>query len=311
MTPPFAPVPETLGTSEPERDRQAQRRTTKRVRERRRPSHYVLPVWTGLVILWTVMPIAVMVVYSFNKSPNQRATFHWYGFTTYWYRHVFQIPDLTNALIHSLVVASVSTAIATVIGVPMAMALARHRFWGRSLIDATVFVDIAAPSVVVGASLLALFLTLNISRGLMTIIIAHVAFNVAFVIIVVRARILGLDRSIERAAADLGAGPWTAFQKVLLPLIMPGILAGAMLCFAMSIDDFIITEFVAGQTLTFPLWVYGSVKVGIPPQVFVMGTMIFLFGVALALVNVYMARRTARAEASALRVAAAAAATGA
>ena len=281
------------------------------LRERRGPSYYLLPVWTGLVILWTVVPIAVMVVYSFNKSPNQRETFHWYGFTTYWYRHVFQIPDLTNALMHSLIVASASTAIATLIGVPMAMALARHRFWGRTLIDATVFVDIAAPSVVVGASLLALFLTLNIGRGLITIIIAHVAFNVAFVIIVVRARIIGLDRSIERAAADLGAGPWTTFQKVLLPLILPGILAGAMLCFAMSIDDFIITEFVAGQTLTFPLWVYGSVKVGIPPQVFVMGTMIFVFGVALALINVYVARRTARAEASAMRVAAAAAAAGA
>lgn len=282
-----------------------------RRRERRGPSHYILPLWTALVILWTVVPIIVMIVYSFNRSPNQRETFHWYGFTTYWYRHVFQIPDLTNALVHSIEVACASTLIATLIGVPMAMALARHRFFGRTVVDATVFVDIAAPSVVVGASLLALFLTLNISRGLITIIIAHVAFNVAFVIIVVRARIVGLDRSIERAAADLGAGPWTSFQKVLLPLILPGILAGAMLCFAMSIDDFIITEFVAGQTLTFPLWVYGSVKVGIPPQVFVMGTMIFVFGVVLALVNVYVARRAARAAASAMQVAAAAAAAGA
>jgi spermidine/putrescine transport system permease protein len=283
----------------------------RRVRERHGPSHYILPVWTGLVILWTIIPIIVMIVYSFNKSPNQRETFHWYGFTTYWYRHVFQIPDLTNALVHSIEVACASTLIATLIGVPMAMALARHRFRGRTLVDATVFVDIAAPSVVVGASLLALFLTLNIDRGLVTIIIAHVAFNVAFVIIVVRARIVGLDRSIERAAADLGAGPWTTFQKVLFPLILPGILAGAMLCFAMSIDDFIITEFVAGQTLTFPLWVYGSVKVGIPPQVFVMGTMIFVFGVALALINVYVARRAAKAETSATRLAAAAAAAGA
>jgi spermidine/putrescine transport system permease protein len=308
VTPPLGAA---TGFVEAEPGRGAPAQAGRRVRARRGASHYVLPLWTGLVILWTVIPIIVMVVYSFNKSPNQRETFHWYGFTTYWYQHVFQIPDLTNALVHSIEVACASTAIATLIGVPMAMALARHRFWGRTLIDATVFVDIAAPSVVVGASLLALFLTLNISRGLVTIIIAHVAFNVAFVIIVVRARIVGLDRSIERAAADLGAGPWTSFQKVLLPLILPGILAGAMLCFAMSIDDFIITEFVAGQTLTFPLWVYGSVKVGIPPQVFVMGTMIFIFGVALALVNVYVARRSARSEAAANRVAAAAAAAGA
>jgi spermidine/putrescine transport system permease protein len=311
MSRPLAPVPEFLEPPEPASERSTPARKGRRVRERHGPAHYILPAWTGLVILWTIVPIIVMVVYSFNKSPNQRETFHWYGFTTYWYRHVFQIPDLTHALVNSLVVASVSTAIATLIGVPMAMALARHRFLGRGAIDATVFVDIAAPSVVVGASLLALFLTLNIDRGLVTIIIAHVAFNVAFVIIVVRARIVGLDRSIERAAADLGAGPWTTFQKVLLPLMLPGILAGAMLCFAMSIDDFIITEFVAGQTLTFPLWVYGSVKVGIPPQVFVMGTMIFVFGIALALVNSFVARRTARSEAAAMRIAAAAAAAGA
>ncbi len=280
-------------------------------RERHGPSHYLLPIWTGLVILWTVIPIIVMIVYSFNKSPNQRETFHWYGFTGYWYAHVFDIPDLTHALVHSIIVASASTAIATALGVPMAMALARHRFFGRAAVDAIVFVDIAAPSVVVGASLLALFLTLNIDRGLITIIIAHVAFNIPFVIIVVRARIVGLDHSIERAAADLGAGPWVSFQRILLPLILPGILAGVMLCFAMSIDDFIITEFVAGQTLTFPLWVYGSVKVGIPPQVFVMGTMIFVVGVALALVNTFVGRRVAKAEAAAMRVAAAAAAAGA
>lgn len=309
MSRPLAPPPEFLEHHEPESELPV--RQIKRVRKRRRPTYYILPLWTGLVILWTVIPIIVMVVYSFNKSPNQRETFHWYGFTTYWYRHVFQIPDLTHALLNSVVVASASTAIATLIGVPMALALARHRFLGRTAVESTVFVDIAAPSVVVGASLLALFLTLNIDRGLITIVIAHVAFNVAFVIIVVRARIVGLDRSIERAAADLGAGPWVTFQKVMFPLILPGILAGAMLCFAMSIDDFIITEFVAGQTLTFPLWVYGSVKVGIPPQVFVMGTMIFVFGIALALINTYVARRTARAEATAMRVAAAAAAAGA
>ncbi len=310
MSRPLAPPPEFLEPPEPEPEGEPPVRKVNRHRERHGPSYYILPIWTGLVIFWTIVPILVMIVYSFNKSPNQRETFHWYGFTTYWYRHAFQISDLTHALVNSLIVACASTTIATLIGVPMALALARHRFLGRTAIESTVFVDIAAPSVVVGASLLALFLTLNIDRGLVTIIIAHVAFNVAFVIIVVRARIAGLDRSIERAAADLGAGPWTTFQKVMLPLILPGILAAAMLCFAMSIDDFIITEFVAGQTLTFPLWVYGSVKVGIPPQVFVMGTMIFVFGVALAMVNSYFARRTARAEAAAMRVAAAAAAAG-
>jgi spermidine/putrescine transport system permease protein len=243
------------------------------------------------VIFWTLIPIIVMIIFSFNQTPNGRVTFHWFGATTTWYRHIFEISDLTTALVHSFEVAFASTAISILIGVPMAMALARHRFLGRTAVESVVFVDIAAPSVVVGASLLALFLTLNATRGLATILIAHVAFNVAFVVVVVRARIVGLDRSIERAAADLGAGPWTTFQKVLLPLMLPGIIAAALLCFAMSIDDFIITQFVAGQTLTFPLWVYGAVKVGIPPQVFAMGTLIFTLGAVLAIVNVFVQRR--------------------
>ena len=266
--------------------------------KRRSLSRLLLRSWTWLVILYTLVPIIVMIVFSFNQSPSQRATFHWYGFTTTWYAHVFDISDLTLAMVHSLEVAVISTVVAIVIGVPMALALARYRFPGHTAIESLVFVDIAAPSVVVGASLLALFLTLSIPRGLITILIAHVAFNVAFVVVVVRARIVGLDRSIERAAADLGASPTVAFQKVLLPLILPGITAAALLCFAMSIDDFIITQFVAGQTLTFPLWVYGAVKVGIPPQVFVLGTLVFLLGVLLAVINEVTQRHSERTEGS-------------
>jgi spermidine/putrescine transport system permease protein len=266
-------------------------------RERRPRSAWILGGFTWLVILYTLIPIIVMIIFSFNQTPSGRVTFHWFGATTTWYRHIFEISDLTTALVHSFEVAFASTLISILIGVPMAMALARHRFLGRTAIESVVFVDIAAPSVVVGASLLALFLTLNVTRGLATIMIAHVAFNVAFVVVVVRARIVGLDRSIERAAADLGASPWITFQKVLLPLMFPGIVAAALLCFAMSIDDFIITQFVAGQTLTFPLWVYGAVKVGIPPQVFAMGTMIFLLGAALAIANVFFQRRAEKNDA--------------
>ncbi len=258
-----------------------------------RLGRFVLPVYTWLVILYTVIPIVLMIVYSFNQAPSGRMTFQWLGFTTQWYQHVFQIPDLTNALVNSLIVAGSSSLISAIIGTPLAIALARYRYLGRNVTEGVIFTNIAAPSVVVGASLLSLFITLNLNRGLVTIIIAHVSFCIAFVAIVVRARIVGLDRSIEKAAYDLGATPWVAFQKVLLPLIMPGIIAGMLLAFAMSIDDFIITSFVAGQTLTFPLWVYGAVKVGIPPQVFVMGTLIFLIGVVLALVNVFMQRRRA------------------
>jgi spermidine/putrescine transport system permease protein len=262
-----------------------------RARVRARVARFILPAYTWLVIAYTIVPIVVMIVYTFNQAPSGRLTFHWNGFTTQWYRQVFDITDLTNALIHSFEVAFGSTAIAILIGTPLALALARHRFWGRAATEAVIFTDIAAPSVVVGASLLSLFITLNVARGLVTILIAHVAFNVAFVVVVIRARLVGLDRSIEKAAYDLGAGPWTTFQKVTLPLIVPGIVAAALLAFAMSIDDFIITSFVAGQTLTFPLWVYGAVKVGIPPQVFVMGTLIFVGGVILALVNAFFQRR--------------------
>lgn len=263
-----------------------------RARPRPRVGRIVLPVYTWLVIVYTIVPIAVMIVYSFNRTPSGRLTFHWNGFTTQFYSQAFDIADLTNALVHSLEVAFASTAIAVALGTPMALALARHRFRGRGATEAVIFADIAAPSVVVGASLLSLFVSLNVPRGLVTILIAHVAFNVAFVVVVVRARVLGLDRSIERAANDLGADPWTAFRKVTLPLIAPGIMAAALLAFALSIDDFIITSFVAGQTLTFPLWVYGAVKVGIPPQVFVMGTLIFVAGVALAAINLVMQRRS-------------------
>ena len=265
-----------------------------RVRRQLRIGRFVLPVYTWLVIAYTVIPIAVMVFYSFNQAPSGRLTFKWLGFTTTWYGQAFDISDLTNALVHSLEIAFGSTALALILGTPLALALARSRFLGRSAVNATIFTDIAAPSVVVGASLLSLFITLGFNRGLVTILIAHVSFNIAFVVIVVRARVLGLDRSIEKAAYDLGAGPWTAFTRVTLPLILPGIVAAGMLAFAMSIDDFIITSFVAGQTLTFPLWVYGAVKVGIPLQVFVMGTLIFAMGIALALLNAVLQRRSAR-----------------
>ena len=267
-------------------------RATRRERSVGRARRLILPVYTWLVILYTIVPIAVMVVYSFNQAPNGRLTFHWTGFTTQWYQQAFDISDLTSSLVHSLEVAFASTIVSVLIGTPLALALARYRFRGKAMADAVIFTDIAAPEVVVGASLLSLFISLNVPRGLVTIFIAHVAFSVVFVVVVVRARVQGLDRSIEKAAYDLGAGPWTTFQKITLPLILPGIVAGALLAFAMSIDDFIITEFVAGQTLTFPLWVYGAVKVGIPPQVFVMGTLIFLAGIGLAIINAVLQRRS-------------------
>ena len=243
----------------------------------------LLPGYVVLVIAYTLVPIAVMVLYGFNQAPSGRLTFAWQGFTLEWYRELFQIPDLTSALLHSLEIAALSTLIALAIGIPAALALARYRFRAKALGELVILADVAAPSVVVGASLLGLFVYLGVPRGFGTILLAHVAFNVAFVVVVLQARLGDLDEALAEAARDLGASPWVAFWKVTFPLIFPGILAGALLAFALSIDDFIITSFVAGQTLTFPLWVYGAVKVGIPPQVFVMGTLIFVIGVAFAI----------------------------
>ena len=260
-------------------------------RPRRRWTRFILPTYVGLVLLYTLVPIGVMVLYGFNQAPADRLTFAWNGFTLDWYARLFEISDLTDALIHSLEIASLSTLIATVLGTPMALALARYRFRGRGIGDVVILADVAAPSVVVGASLLGFFVYLGVPRGFTTILIAHIAFNIAFVVVVVQARVTDLDQALVEAAQDLGANPWVAFWKVTLPLIFPGILAAALLAFALSIDDFIITSFVAGQTLTFPLWVYGAVKVGIPPQVFVMGTLIFLTGILFAIAGLLAQRR--------------------
>jgi spermidine/putrescine transport system permease protein len=260
-------------------------------RPRRRWTRFVLPAYVVVVLLVTLVPIAVMVLYGFNQAPSDRLTFAWNGFTLDWYARLFEVSDLTDALIHSLEIASLSTLIATALGTPAALALARYRFRGRSLGDVVILADIAAPSVVVGASLLGFFVYLGIPRGFTTILIAHVAFNIAFVVVVVQARVTDLDQAVIEAAQDLGANSWVAFWRVTFPLIFPGILAAALLAFALSIDDFIITSFVAGQTLTFPLWVYGAVKVGIPPQVFVMGTLIFLTGIVFAIAGMLLVRR--------------------
>jgi spermidine/putrescine transport system permease protein len=251
----------------------------------------LLGTYTGLIVLYTMLPIAVMVVFSFNIAPNGHVALRWLGFTLDGYRNAFAIQDLSGALVNSLQIGATSALASVLLGTPMALALARYRFLGKTATDIVIFAAIAAPSVVVGASLLSLFLALNMPRGLFTIFLAHVAFKLAFVVVVIRARVTGLDRSLDRAAADLGATPWVAFWKVTFPLILPGIIGAWLLGFVLSIDDVIVTTFVAGQTLTFPLWVYGATKVGTPPQVFVLSTLVFMGGVVLALVNVAIAQR--------------------
>ena len=271
-----------------------QTETAPRRPPRRRWTRFILPTYSVLVILYLMVPIAVMILYSFNNSGFKKVSFRWLGFTTHWYRHLFDIPAMTASIRNSLEVAVISTLIATALGTLWALALVRYRYRGKQTSEFVMFLNIAAPEIVLGASLLSLFVTFGVPRNLYTIIIAHVMFNIAFVAITVRARLTGFDLTVEEAAKDLGADAWTTFWKVTFPLIFPGILAGALLAFALSIDDFIITNFVAGATQTFPLWVWGVSRVGIPPQVFVIGTLIFTIGLLLAVGNIVLQRRKAR-----------------
>jgi spermidine/putrescine transport system permease protein len=257
-------------------------------RDRRSPW---LAIFYWLVIVVTSVPILVMVIYSFNNAPTSRITFAWNGFTTYWYRNLGQVSGLTHAFLVSIEVAVISSLISVIIGTPLSIALGRYKFWGMGSINALVFADIAAPAIVVGAASLSFFLSINLNTGLLTILIAHVAFNVAYVVVVVRARLSGMDRSIEDAARDLGANPFVTFYRITLPLLWPALLAAFLLALAMSIDDYVITSFIAGSTVTFPLFVYGAAKVGLPPQVLCFGTLIFFVGLTLALANGFLNRR--------------------
>jgi spermidine/putrescine transport system permease protein len=190
-----------------------------------------------------------------------------------------------------LILAAAASITSAIVGTLLALAMVRYRFRGKVVVEQVMFMQIAVPEIVLGSALLGFFVTIGLNRGFITLFLAHVLFCVAFVAITVRARLSGFDRSIEEAAQDLGANPWVTFQKVTLPLIWPGVLAGALMAAALSVDDFVISNFVAGNVETFPLWIYGAVRVGIPPQVFVLGTVIFVVGLSVALTNLIMQRK--------------------
>jgi len=264
----------------------------------RRWTRFLLPTYSWLVIAYLVFPIAVMMLYSFNKvaSGLQQVSFAWTGFTTQWYQQWSNVPGLTSAFWLSIRLAVASTLLATIIGTLLALALVRYRpprFRGKTFVEQVMFLNIAAPEIVLGASLLGLFVTINLARGFLTLLLAHVAFSIAYVAITVRARLAGFDRSLEEAAHDLYANAWTTFRKITLPLIMPGVLAGGLMAFALSIDDFVTSNFVNGNTTPFPVWVYGATRIGIPPQVFVFGSAIFSVGILCAIASIVISRRQA------------------
>jgi spermidine/putrescine transport system permease protein len=179
----------------------------------------------------------------------------------------------------------------------MALALVRYRFRGRGAVDMFTFLPLASPEIVLGAALLALFLTMNVATGFVTIVIAHVMFNVSYVVVTVKARLEGMDRFIEEAAMDLGANEWTTFRKITLPMIAPGLAAAGLLAFVLSLDDFVITNFNAGETQTFPLFIWGAARQGIPPQVNVIATALLLIALLLMVFNLLVQRRRGAADA--------------
>lgn len=240
-----------------------------------------LVVYAGLGFLFLLTPIAYIVAFSFNK-PKGKFNITWQEFTFDNWKDPFSDAALTSALWRSLQIASVSTVIATVLGSMIAVSLSRYRFRGSSAFNFMLVLPLTTPEIVLGSSLATLFLGQTIVEfGFITIVIAHVMFQMSFVALTVRARIRGFDWTLEQAAQDLGATPFMSFRKITLPLILPGIMAAALLAFALSIDDFIITFFNAGSTVTFPLQIFGASRVSIPPQINVLATAILLVTVSM------------------------------
>jgi spermidine/putrescine transport system permease protein len=256
---------------------------------------WTLPLFTAAAITYLMVPIAVMVMFSFNK-PDGKFNFVWKEFSLDAWASPLSRPGLSDALWTSVIVAAIATVIATLLGTLIALALVRYRFRGQAATNLFILIPMATPEIVLGASLLSLFVAsasqepfmsiipagLFYPLGFNTILIAHVMFNISYVVVTVRARIQGFDRNLEEAAMDLYANEWVTFWKVTFPMIRPGIMAAALLAFSLSIDDFIVTNFTSGVVNTFPVWVWGTIRNNLPPQVHVIGTA--MFGIAVGAV---------------------------
>ena len=254
-----------------------------------------LTVYALLVVAYLMLPIAVVILFSFNK-PAGRFNYVWEEFTLDNWVDWNAVLGIQDAVITSLEVGLLATVVATALGTLIAMAIVRHHFVGRGATNLIVFLPMSTPEIVLGASLLTLFLntTAVFQLGFVTIFIAHVMFIVSFVVVTVKARLIGFDRHLEEAAMDLGANELTTFRRVTLPLIAPAMLAAALLGFALSLDDFVITYLNAGPEQTFPVFVWGIARVSVPPQVNVVASAIFLVAIAIAFGNAVWQIRSAR-----------------
>jgi spermidine/putrescine transport system permease protein len=254
---------------------------------------HLLTGYAILALAYLLLPVAVVILFSFN-APSGRFNYVWEGFTLDNWANWDAVPGIRDAVIKSLEIGIVSTILATALGTLLALAIVRHRFRGRGATNILVFLPMSTPEIVLGASLLTLFINARVVTGFLTIFIAHVMFIVSYVVVTVKARLIDFDRHLEEAAMDLGANEWVTFRKVTLPLLAPAILSAALLGFALSIDDFVITYFVAGSTTTFPLFVWGAARVAVPPQVNVIASAIFLIAVLVMVGNVLWGLRAAR-----------------
>jgi spermidine/putrescine transport system permease protein len=254
---------------------------------------HVLTAYSLLVFAYLLLPIVVVVLFSFNE-PKGRFNVVWNRFTFDNWVNWDAVSGIRSSIELSLEIAAIASIAATALGTLIALALVRYRFRGRAATNMLIFLPMASPEIVLGASLLTLFLSVNAQLGFWTIAIAHVMFCISYVVVTVRARLVSFDRHLEEAAMDLGANEWTTFRKVTLPLLAPAILSALLLCFALSIDDFVITNFNSGDTVTFPLFVWGAARVATPPQINVIGTAIFAIALTVMIVNVAVQMGRAR-----------------
>jgi spermidine/putrescine transport system permease protein len=254
---------------------------------------HALNIYAALAVGYMLVPIAVIALFSFN-DPAGKFNFTWRQFSLEHWENAFGIPELNDALFLSLELAAASTVVSTILGTLIALALVRYQFFGRRSANFLIVIPMATPEVVIGAALLSMFLIYGLPLGFTTLFLAHVMFSISFVVVVVRSRLIGFDRSLEEAARDLGATPVTTFRTVTLPLLAPGIMGAALLAFALSIDDFVISNFNAGESVTFPLFIFGAAQRGIPVEAYVIATILFAVTVLAMVFTVWQQRRAER-----------------
>jgi spermidine/putrescine transport system permease protein len=265
---------------------------TPRPRRRFALGDWLLPAFAALAFVYLFVPIAYTFVFSFNDAG--RSNLVWRGFTWDNWAHPCGAPGVCGAVVNSIQIGLIATVLATAMGTLIALALVRYQFRFRGTTNLLIFLPMATPEVVLGASLLAQFLNVRVNPGFWTVVAAHTMFCISFVVVTVKARVAGLDPRLEEAAADLYASPLQSFWRVTFPLLLPGIAAAAMLAFALSFDDFIITNFNSGNTDTFPKFVYVSATRGIPAQANVIGSAMFLVALGVVVLSRLVAARRRR-----------------